>query len=130
MGEAPGAPSLRDTVPMLTREKLLLLLTAVGFLVPNAMVIVFLAEHGLDTGRYFGDLVETLPSAQLTADLTIAFVAFVAWAAWDGPRSGVRGWWVAIPASLLVGLCFALPLYLLLRERTTAARNAPGQPAP
>jgi len=109
---------------MLTREKLLLLLTAVGFLVPNAMVIVFLAEHGLDAGRYLGDLVETLPSAQLTADLTIAFVAFVAWAAWDGPRSGVRRWWVTIPASLLVGLCFALPLYLLLRERTTATTSS------
>ena len=112
---------------MLTREKLLLLLTVVGFVVPNAMFLAFLAEHGLELGRYFGDLVETLPSAQLLADLVIAALAFVAWAAWDGPRSGVRRWWLTIPASLLVGLCFALPLYLLLRERAVAGptRTAP-----
>jgi Terpene cyclase DEP1 len=109
---------------MTTREKLLLLLTVVGFLVPNAMVVVFVSEHGVDLGRYLGDWFETLPSAQLVADLTICFVAFVAWAAWDGPRTGVRRWWVTIPASLLVGLCFAIPLYLLLRERKAAMSQA------
>jgi hypothetical protein len=105
---------------MFTREKLLLLLTVVGFVVPNAMVVVFLIEHGLDLGGYFGAWVETLPSAQLTADLTICFLAFAGWTALDGPRAGVQRWWVTIPASLLVGVCFAIPLYLLLRERRVA----------
>ena len=105
---------------MTTRVKLLFGLTAIGFLVPNAMVAVFVAEHGLDLGQYLGDWFETLPSAQLVADLAICFWAFVAWAAWDGPRSGVRRWWVTIPASLLVGVCFAIPLYLLMRERRLA----------
>lgn len=108
---------------MLTREKLLLLLTAVGFLVPNAMVFVFVVEHGVDPGRYAGDVVATLPAAQFTADLTICFIAFVVWSAWDGPRIGVRRWWVTIPASLLIGLCFAMPLYLLLRERTEGTES-------
>ena len=106
---------------MFTREKLLLFLTIAGFVVPNAMVAVFVADHGVDIGRYLGDWFETLPSAQLVADLGIAFLAFIVWAAWDGPRSGVRRWWVAIPASLLVGVCFALPLYLLMRERAVGA---------
>jgi hypothetical protein len=102
---------------MNTREKLLLTLTVVGFLVPNAMVVVFTAQNGLDPGQFLADCFETLPSAQLAADLVICFLAFTVWAAWDGPRSGVRRWWLTIPASLLVGLCFALPLYLLMRER-------------
>jgi hypothetical protein len=110
---------------MHTREKTLLFLTIAGFVVPNAMVAVFVADHGVDIGRYLGDWFETLPSAQLVADLGIAFLAFVAWAAWDGPRSGVRRWWVAIPASLLVGVCFALPLYLLMRERAVTPGTAP-----
>jgi hypothetical protein len=92
-------------------------MTAVGFLVPNVMVVVFVAEHGVDLGHYLGDWFETLPSAQLVADLAICGFTFVGWAAWDSRRSGVRRWWVTIPASLLVGLCFAIPLYLLLRER-------------
>jgi hypothetical protein len=102
---------------MSTRIRLLLLLTVLGFLAPNAMVVVFVAEHGVDLGHYLSDWFETLPSAQLVVDLAICCVAFIGWSAWDGPRTGVRRWWVTIPATVLVGLCFAVPLYLLLRER-------------
>ena len=102
---------------MTTRAKLLLLLTVIGFIVPNVMVGIFLVDHGGDVGLYFENWFETLPAAQLVADLVIAFWAFVIWASWDGPRSGVDRWWVVIPASLLVGICFAIPLYLYMRER-------------
>ena len=81
------------------------------------MVAIFLGEHGLDVSGYFGEWWESLPAAQLLADLTIAFVAFALWAAWEGRRLAMGAWWLPIPASLLVGLCFALPLFLLLRER-------------
>ena len=100
---------------MTIREKLLLL-TVAGFVVPNVMLGIFIAEHGLDLNLYFENWFDTLPSAQLVADLTIVFLALVVWAAWDGPRSGVERWWLVIPASLLVGVCFALPLYLYMRE--------------
>jgi putative Ca2+/H+ antiporter (TMEM165/GDT1 family) len=102
---------------MTARERILLALTVVGFLVPNTMVAVFLIDHGTDIGGYFGHWWDSLPAAQLAADLVIAFVAFAVWAAWEGRRIGMRTWWVVIPASLLVGLCFGLPLFLLLRER-------------
>ena len=101
----------------LTQTRLLLGLTVVGFVVPNTMVVAFLSDHGLDLGRYLGNWFGSLPSAQLVVDLAIGAVAFIGWSAVDGPRSGVRRWWVTIPATLLVGLCFAIPLYLLLRER-------------
>ena len=127
---APRSASPQQTSRMPNREKLLVLFTVVGFVVPNAMVVVFLAEHGFEPGHYLGDAVETLPSAQLTMDLVIAALAFVAWTAWDGPRTGVRRWWVTIPASLLVGLCFALPLYLLLRERRVTAMAGPTRTGP
>ena len=104
---------------MTTREKLLLLSVA-GFIVPNVMLGIFIAEHGLDLSLYFENWFETLPSSQLVVDLVIAFLALVVWAAWDGPRNGVHRWWLVIPASLLVGVCFALPLYLYLREKAAA----------
>ena len=103
---------------MTARERILLALTIVGFLVPNTMVAIFLIDHGLELGEYFDAWFESLPAAQLVADLVIAAVAFVIWAAWEGRRLGMRTWWVPIPASLLVGLCFGLPLFLYLRERT------------
>ena len=102
---------------MTSRERALLALTIVGFLVPNAMVIAFVIDHGLDFSGYFDHWGESLPAAQLAADVSIAFLAFALWAAWEGRRIGMRTWWLPIPASLLVGLCFALPLFLLLRER-------------
>jgi hypothetical protein len=107
------------------RARLLLLLTVLGFVVPNAMVVVFFVEHGVDLGRYFGNWFGTLPSAQLVVDLVICGVAFIGWSALDGPRAGVPRWWVTIPATLLVGLCFAVPLYLLLRERALGSTKSP-----
>ena len=107
---------------MTTRERILLALAVVGFVVPNTMVIVFVAGHGLDAGEYLGAWLDSLPAAQLAADLVIAFVAFALWSAWEGRRIGMRAWWVAIPASLLVGVCFAIPLFLFLRARKLTAQ--------
>ena len=108
---------------MTNRAKLLLGLTVVGFVVPNAMVGIFIADHGLDVGLYLDSWFETLPAAQLVVDLVIAFCAFFAWTAWDGQRCGVERWWVVMPASLLVGVCFAVPLYLFMRERAGHASD-------
>jgi hypothetical protein len=41
---------------MTRRESLLLFLTVLGFVVPNAMAAVFFAENDLELGRYFGEL--------------------------------------------------------------------------
>jgi hypothetical protein len=111
-------------------QRLLLVLTIAGFVVPNALLVAFIAGEGLDVSEYVSHWAEGLPSVQATLDLVIAALAFFAWAAVDGPRSGVRRWWIAIPASLLVGLCFGLPLYLYMRERALTPAAAPPAPAP
>jgi hypothetical protein len=102
---------------MTSRERALLVLTIVGFVVPNAMVTLFVIEHGPDIGAYFSRWAESLPAAQLALSVNITFLAFTIWAAWEGRRIGMRTWWAPIPAYLLVGVCFAVPLFLLLRER-------------
>jgi hypothetical protein len=104
------------------RERTLLALAVVGFVVPNAMTALFVTRHGLAFDGYFRHWGESLPATQLALDLTIAFVAFAIWAAWEGRDLGMRSWWIPVPASLLVGLCFALPLFLLLRERAVNKR--------
>jgi hypothetical protein len=102
-------------------QRLLLALTIVGFVVPNVMVVIFIADQGLDVGGYFSLWTDSTPSTQLVLDLGIACAAFFVWAALEGPRAGIRGWWWCIPATLLVGLCFGLPLFLWMRERQLAA---------
>jgi hypothetical protein len=102
---------------MTWRERSLLALTIVGFVVPGTMIALFAVRHGLSFDGYFRHWGESLPATQLALDVLIAFVAFALWAAWEGRRLRMRSWWLLVPATLLVGLCFALPLFLLLRER-------------
>jgi hypothetical protein len=98
-------------------ERLLLALTIVGFLVPNAFVVAFIATEGLNLGAYFSLWTASLPATQLLVDLSIAAIAFFVWAAVEGPRRKIERWWLCIPATLCVGLCFGLPLFLFTRER-------------
>lgn len=103
---------------MRPREGILVALAILGFAIPNALSVAFVVEHGLDLSAYFAAWVASIPAAQLASDLTIAFIAFALWAAWEGRRLRMRSWWLPIPTSLFVGLCFSIPLFLLLRERT------------
>jgi hypothetical protein len=107
------------------RERTLLALAIVGFVVSNTMTVLFMVRHGLTFDGYFRHWGESLPAAQLALDLSIALVAFALWAAWEGKHLRMRSWWIPVPASLLVGLCFALPLFLLLRERAVRKRPTP-----
>ena len=104
-----------------TTERLLLALTVIGFVVPNVCVGLYLADEGFAIGGYFSLWTASTPSTQLLLDLGIAALAFFIWAAVEGPRARIRRWWLCIPATLLVGLCFGLPLFLLMRERTLAS---------
>lgn len=106
-----------------SRGPVLLSLAVLGFLVPPAMLVAFSVQHGFDLALYFRDWFATLPSTQIFVDLSISFLAFMVWAGVDGRRTGVKRWWVTIPAALLVGLCFAIPLYLVLRERAQATHS-------
>ena len=54
---------------MTSRERILLGLAVVGFLVPNTMVAVFLIDHGPELGGYFEHWFESLPAAPLVAAL-------------------------------------------------------------
>ena len=109
---------------MTARERMQLVLVVVGFLVPNALIALFTIRHGVPLNGYFRHWTESLPATQLALDVTIAFVAFSLWAGWEGRRLRMRSWWVPVPAAMFVGLCFAVPLFLLLRERALRRASA------
>jgi hypothetical protein len=107
------------------KERLLLILTVVGFVVPNVCLVIFFTEDGSSIGQYFSLWTASTPSTQLLLDLTIAAFAFFVWAAVEGPRAKIKRWWICIPATFLVGLCFGLPLFLWMRERTLSQTMTP-----
>jgi|GEM_PF-679835 len=119
-GESAGSPRERTT------ERLLLALTVIGFVVPNLCVLLFFGKEGLDIGGYFSLWFASTPSTQLVLDLGIAALAFFVWAVAEVRRTPFDWWWLCIPATFLVGLCFGLPLFLWMRERALW-KHAPGR---
>lgn len=109
--------SAPDSRRQSTTERLLLALTLIGFVVPNFLVGLFLVEEGGDAGSYFSLWFASIPSTQLVLDLTIVALAFLVWATAEARRVAIARWWLCIPATFLVGLCFGLPLFLWMRER-------------
>lgn len=95
--------------------------TLVGFVVPNVMVAVYFSGAHASVWQYFRDWFGTLPASQIALDLTIAGLTFLVWSFWESRRLGIRLWWLVVPATMLVGFCFAVPLFLYLREQHMSA---------
>jgi hypothetical protein len=89
-----------------------LALAIIGAIVPAVLFGAFLIDDGID------DIVDAIfgnaASAALMGDLLISSVAFWVWLWREAPRVGVSPW-PFVAGNLLVGLCFALPLFLYVR---------------
>lgn len=110
------------------RRLLLALITVIGFLVPNAFVVRYFAENGVTvtTARqFFTEWTSSLPTSALTADLGITSLVFLVWSRWDSHDRQVPNWWLIPLGTSTVGICFAAPLYLLLRELATTSEPSP-----
>ena len=107
-------------------RKLYAALAVAGFILPLSQLVPFVRE-GLGLGAFF-----TLPfvnpvSTMFAFDLLVSCAVF--WAFVYSQRVPHR--WLYVAFTLLVGLSFALPMFLLARERATAARvPTTGVPVP
>lgn len=107
------------------KERLLLALTVIGFVVPNVCVGIFFAEEGFDISGYFSLWTASTPSTQLLLDLGHRRPRLLRL----GRRGGAEG-----TGQALVGLhtrdaarrpLLGLPLFLWMRERTLGEAIAP-----
>lgn len=89
----------------------------VGTAVPWLFFGSFFAQQGLDIALFLRSLFANGPAAGFSADVLISILVFWVWSWRDATRSHIAQWWLVLPASCLVGLSLALPLYLYLRER-------------
>lgn len=92
-------------------------LTVIGFVAPNAMLIAYWLGDNPSNSGYFGAWTASLPSTQLLVDLAIVVVAFLGWAFTEARRLRIMPWWwLATALTFLVGICCAVPLFLLVRD--------------
>lgn len=111
--------------PRSARATVYLVLTVLGLLSPLVLGAVFVADHGLDFGELIDQTFSNTMSTLLLCDLQIASLAFWAWLSQEAPRIGIRRWWPFVVVNLLIGLSFALPLFMYLRETRRPAGPAP-----
>lgn len=98
------------------RARAWLALAVLGAIAPLVLTIVFTAEYGVDLGEAWDQVTASETSVLLLLDLLISSIAFWVWLWREAPRIDLNPW-PFVAANLLIGLCFALPLFLYLRER-------------
>ena len=96
-------------------RSLYLALAVIGAVVPILLTVKFLGQHGADGDELVRQILGSPAAAAVFFDVIISSLAFWAWLAGEGPRVGVRRWPFVV-ANLLVGLSFALPLFLYVRS--------------
>ena len=99
-------------------KNLYMLLALLGAIVPFIFFIEFIQQNGLDLVAFSEAAYDNGAAAGLTSDLLISSVVF--WIAaielWRRDRGPAP--WVFILVNLVIGLSFALPLYLFVRHLT------------
>jgi hypothetical protein len=93
-----------------------LIMMVVGAVIPWIYFAGFLGEEGLNLGLFVQRMFANDVASGAAADLLISALVFWVWSYFDAQKKGIKLWWLVIPATLLVGLSLALPLYLYFRS--------------
>ena len=105
-------------------KHLYLLLAIIGLILPYYFLIMFLAAYGLDARAFLQQLFGTQISTFFAVDLLLSSVVFVIYLRHEARRYSIKRRWLYLIALLTVGLSFALPLFLYVREDCLAGKNA------
>ena len=97
--------------------RLYLLLALAGLILPYAIVIPWLGQHGWDVPLFFDSLFASGAAAVFSADVLFAAGVFLIFVYTEGPRQRMRPLWIYPALVITVGLCCALPLFLARREK-------------
>jgi hypothetical protein len=91
-------------------------LCIVGTVVPYAVFLPWLAEHGLNLRLFVQEIFATRIGIFFALDVVVSAAVVLAFVAIERRRLKLHFLWLIIPALLFVGVSFALPLLLYLRE--------------
>ena len=116
--------SVQTAAPFDLLVKTFYLLAAIaGAIVPYATYFGYLAYVPGSSGALSLAWGNPIAAATL-ADFTISCLVFWPFLIVESRRLGIKNWWLLIAANILIGLSFALPAFLYLRERRLLSRAA------
>ncbi|HXD11095.1 MAG TPA: DUF2834 domain-containing protein [Anaerolineales bacterium] len=99
------------------RKNIYLAFALTGLFVPYYFLFQFLSANGFDIPLLIERLFANQISTFFAADLIISIVIFWIYMIPEANKLQMKNWWLYILASLIVGLSFALPLFLFFKER-------------
>lgn len=107
---------------MMKLKTVYLVLCVLGAALPLWQLGPWLAANGLDVPLLFRQLFADRVGAFFGLDVIVSAVVLAAFVASEGGRVRVRLRWVAIVATLAVGVSLGFPLFLYMRERELERR--------
>ena len=93
------------------------ILAVLGFLLPMSQLVPFVRASGFDLVAFVRHGFANPAASMFALDLLTSCVVFGTFVSIESRRRGIRHSWVYIVMLLSVGLSFALPMFLLARER-------------
>ena len=103
------------------KKNIYLGLALLGLLIPYYFLFKFLGSNGLNISLLVQQLFANHISTFFAADLVISILVFWIYMFAEANKLQMKNSWLYLLASLLVGLSFALPLFLYFRERNLGA---------
>ena len=100
-----------------------LIAAAIGAVAPFATYFGYLAYVPGSSGALSLAWGNPIAAATL-ADFTISCLVFWPFVFVESKKLGIRYWWLFVVTNIFIGLSFALPAFLYLRERRLMSRVA------
>ncbi len=91
-------------------------LSLLGLVIPYSKFIAFIADNGLNLALFWEELFINQISSFFALDLLISVVVFWLFLIKEGTRLQMKFLWVYLALDLIIGLSFALPLFLGMRS--------------
>lgn len=98
----------------MNRKNIFLILTVLGFIAPYYF---FLQVREFDLAGFLQQVSASELLSGLAMDLLVAVIVFWFFMFTEARKLQMKNAWVYVLATMLVGLSFALPLFLYFRER-------------
>jgi len=100
-----------------------LICCVLGLVLPYSQFVPWLLEHGLNVALFIRELFDNRISAFFAMDVIVSAIVLIWFIQSEGKRLRIRLLWLPTVGTLLGGVSFGFPLFLLLRqvtlERTT-----------
>jgi hypothetical protein len=101
----------------MSRKNVYFLLCLLGIVIPYSLFLPWVFQNGLDWRLFLASLAANRISLFFVADVLVSAAVLVVFMRQESVRVKIRGSWITVVGLCLVGVSFALPMYLYLRER-------------